>query len=490
MPRDLLTETKISKGAKPKEKEYLLGDGDGLFLRVRPTGAKDWLFKYKSSTGIKKIGLGSYPDRTLASAREEANRLRQQRTEGVDPVEAREEERTRQEAEMLERVKLEQQAALVMTMDELFESWDSSHGVTLDTHWRAVRRSHWRCHITPVLGHQKIDIAEKQPMLQRYDQMVREGKEETARRVLALLKQVVAWGIERQYVADDHPLGRLVLPKKQRSVRSDQLPENFDIQQYLTARGEEAVGNDLEDSLAGRALQFSELVTLLSDLLPKSTQALTGKHLMCLMLATGIRSSEAVRLRWQWIDIERRLMIIPAGSMKKRKMHHIHLSEYAIRQLDAMQAIRTGDFVFPAPRKENDHILRTNVGNDISSRQFYRAPDESNAKFEARLAKRMQCRRAKQDYDLYNLPGGKWTLYDLRRTVATRMEELGVERDIVARVLAHARPDAKTTGRYARHTHWEQRCKTLDLLGSALELCANGQLSLVDGGNVVQLKRA
>jgi integrase len=102
----------------------------------------------------------------------------------------------------------------------------------------------------------------------------------------------------------------------------------------------------------------------------------------------------------------------------------------------------------------------------------------------------MQCRRAKQDYDLYNLPGGKWTLYDLRRTVATRMEELGVERDMVARVLAHARPDAKTTGRYARHTHWEQRCKTLDLLGSALEHCENGQLPLVEGGNVVQLKRA
>ncbi|WP_374555093.1 hypothetical protein [Aquitalea pelogenes] len=109
---------------------------------------------------------------------------------------------------------------------------------------------------------------------------------------------------------------------------------------------------------------------------------------------------------------------------------------------------------------------------------------------EAHPAKRMKCCRAKQDYGLYNLPGGKWTFYDLRRTVATRMEELGIERDMVARVLVHARPDAKTTGRYARHTHWEQRCKTLDLLGSALELCANGQLSLVEGGNVVQLKRA
>lgn len=516
MATNLLTVTEI-KNAKlpPGKKEASLSDGGGLFvrLRLRSDGSIQKTFIFRLNDLRHTIGdadartLGGNGSITLQQARVESARLRPIR-KGDNPLAAkREAERAELEAqerlrlEDLERVRLAEAAAQAqahaerleaeaMSMDRLFEAWDASHGTTLDTHWRAVRRSHWRCHISPIVGSEKIQAADKQAILQHYDKMVREGKEETGRRALALLKQVIAWGVERQHVLDDHPLTRLIIPKKQRVIRADQLPENFDIQSYLSVRGNEAVGDDLEDSLAGRALQFSELVTLLSDLLPKSTQALTGRHLMRLMLATGIRSSEAVRLRWQWIDIDRRLMIIPAGSMKKRKMHHIHLSEYAVRQLDAMEAIRTGDFVFPAPRKENDHILRTNVGNDISSRQFYRAPDESLTKFEARLAKRMQCRRAKQDYDLYNLPGGKWTLYDLRRTVATRMEELGVERDMVARVLAHARPDAKTTGRYARHTHWEQRCKTLDLLGNALEHCESGQLPLVEGGNVVQLKRA
>ncbi|MFK5197097.1 integrase arm-type DNA-binding domain-containing protein, partial [Glaesserella parasuis] len=34
------------KEAKPKNKEYSLHDGDGLLLRIRPTGSKTWLFNY------------------------------------------------------------------------------------------------------------------------------------------------------------------------------------------------------------------------------------------------------------------------------------------------------------------------------------------------------------------------------------------------------------------------------------------------------------
>ncbi|AXK39317.1 tyrosine-type recombinase/integrase [Crenobacter cavernae] len=497
---------------KPRDKGEVLRDGGGLvgIVGVAKDGETVTVrFTYQYRDGVrrreKSCGVWTHDDRRdkvpgskgLAEIRTERDRLRALVKAGIDPIQQEEQERERQEQELAERQRAlvkqkeaERREGEAMTMDGLYELWDANHGATLEPHWRAVRRSHWRCHVSPVIGAHKVHHADKQPMLLHYDRMVRKGKEVTARRVLALLKQVIAWGVERQHVADDHPLTRLTIPKKQRTVRADQLPENFDIQQYLNARGDEAVGSDLEDSLAGRALPFAELVTLFNDRLPKATQAITGTHLMRLMLATGIRSSEAVRLRWQWIDLDRRLMIIPAGSMKKRKMHHIHLSSFAVRQLEEMRAIRTGDFVFPAPRKENDHILRTNVGNDISSRQFYRAADESDEAFAARLAKRMVCRRSRKDYDLYNLPGGKWTLYDLRRTVATRLEELGIERDMVGRVLAHAQPDAKTTGRYARHSHWEQRCKALDLLGVALDMCEAGELPLIEVDNVVRMRRA
>ncbi len=471
MSRNNLTDNAI-KNLKPAEKEYLVSDGDGLTLRVRPNGSKDWLFRYRTEGKIKKVGLGSYPDKTLASARSTADELRRFRADGKDPS-----------REVIAGVASRKREALSlhepesnMTMDDLYAAWFNDHGVTLERHWQDCRHSQWQCHISPAIGPKLIDQADRQSVLLRYGELVREGKEHTARKALSLLRQVVAWGVEREYVSDEHSLTRLTVPKTKRAIREDQRPENFSIEEYLQKNGGEIAEDDLEGGLSGRSLQFPELVTLLHGILPISSQAITGVHLMRFMLATGVRSSEATRLRWKWIDMNQRLAVFPAGSMKKSRMHHVHLSDFALRQLEAMQAIQKGDFVFPAPRKENAPILRTNVGCDISTRQFYREPDESDNAYAARLAKRMASRRARKEFDLYNLPGGKWTLYDLRRTVATRLEELGVEREMVAFVLAHARPDAKTTGRYARFSHWSDRCRVLDLLGEALAACECGKL--------------
>ncbi|MGB1848219.1 MAG: integrase arm-type DNA-binding domain-containing protein, partial [Pseudohongiellaceae bacterium] len=40
-----LTDTQI-RNAKPKSKEYNLADGQGLYLRVKPSGSKEWVFNY------------------------------------------------------------------------------------------------------------------------------------------------------------------------------------------------------------------------------------------------------------------------------------------------------------------------------------------------------------------------------------------------------------------------------------------------------------
>ena len=66
-----LTDTEV-KTAKPKAKEYNLADGRGLALRVKPTGTKTWIFNYQHPITKKRnnLGFGSYPDVTLARARE------------------------------------------------------------------------------------------------------------------------------------------------------------------------------------------------------------------------------------------------------------------------------------------------------------------------------------------------------------------------------------------------------------------------------------
>jgi len=65
-----LTNTEV-KSAKARDKEYTLSDGEGLQLRVRANGTKNWFLNYYRPHTKKRaiIGLGQYPNVSLADAR-------------------------------------------------------------------------------------------------------------------------------------------------------------------------------------------------------------------------------------------------------------------------------------------------------------------------------------------------------------------------------------------------------------------------------------
>ena len=58
-----------AKGAKPKQKDYTLTDGNGLYLRVWPNGKKVWLFQKKINGKIQKKTIGIFPDMGIKEAR-------------------------------------------------------------------------------------------------------------------------------------------------------------------------------------------------------------------------------------------------------------------------------------------------------------------------------------------------------------------------------------------------------------------------------------
>ena len=61
---------------KPREKRYSIADGNGLTLRVMPSGKKIWYLRTSSSSRVADKKLGEYPDMNLAQARQKARRLR------------------------------------------------------------------------------------------------------------------------------------------------------------------------------------------------------------------------------------------------------------------------------------------------------------------------------------------------------------------------------------------------------------------------------
>ena len=71
-----LNKDTVYRAAKPKEKDYSINDGGGLYLFVGEKGSKLWRFVYSFEGKRRKISFGAYPNTTLESARRKAKEAR------------------------------------------------------------------------------------------------------------------------------------------------------------------------------------------------------------------------------------------------------------------------------------------------------------------------------------------------------------------------------------------------------------------------------
>ena len=90
MPKRIapLSEMQV-RTAKPQTKQTTLFDGGGLYLLITPTGGKLWRLKYSFFGKEKLLALGSYPDTSLADARQRRDEARKQVANGLDPGEVK-----------------------------------------------------------------------------------------------------------------------------------------------------------------------------------------------------------------------------------------------------------------------------------------------------------------------------------------------------------------------------------------------------------------
>ncbi len=127
-----------------------------------------------------------------------------------------------------------------------------------------------------------------------------------------------------------------------------------------------------------------------------------------LLLLTGTRPKEVKAMEWSHIDNE--IWTIPGANSKNRRKHQLYLTDLARDEIHMLKQFPNGsDFVFPGLRPD-DHLKEFREGH-------------------LRL--------------LDHMAGERWTPRDLRRTVQTRMSEIGIRPDIVDRVLNHNVPGVR-----------------------------------------------
>ncbi|MDT4290691.1 Arm DNA-binding domain-containing protein [Methylomonas sp. MO1] len=121
-----LNKDTVYRSAKPKDKDYTINDGGGLFLFVGATGTKLWRFVYSFDGKRRKIAFGAYPDTTLENARRKAEEAREQIANSVDPGEIRKEAKAAKQLAKANEERVSEGLPILNSVADITRQWLAS----------------------------------------------------------------------------------------------------------------------------------------------------------------------------------------------------------------------------------------------------------------------------------------------------------------------------------------------------------------------------
>jgi len=272
-------------------------DDRGLYLQVRPSGAKSWMFRFQLNRKRHDVGFGSYPDVSLLDARDKREDAKRLIGRGINPI-------TRQ-----------QKAGDVPTFIEAAAAYITNHAPIWSNPKHTQQWSNTLAtYAYPVIGKIPVDEITTADMLEILTP-IWIAKQETAKRVRGRIESILA----ATFIAHNLPTGnnpaRLknhlehALPKKRVEVKHHESMPYTDVPEFMA---------DLmhRQGVAARALEFTIL--------------------------TAARTGEVIGARWD--EIEGDIWTIPAARYKTRKAHSIPLIPEALTLLKTIP--RDSQYIF------------------------------------------------------------------------------------------------------------------------------------------------
>ena len=304
-----LSEVKI-RNAKPRDKAFILTDGDGLFLLVTPSGGKLWRFRYYFDRKRKDIAFGTYPEIPLAGARQRRDEARRQLANGIDPGAVR---------KAIKAARNEAAANSFEIVAREFHGhkkdvWTEDHASTILTRMEKD--------IFPWIGAIPLTLVTAKDIKGVVDRVKSRGTIEAARRLLTIISQVFTYAISTDRANFNIAQGM-----------KGYLPPTSKTRKHMSA-----------------VTDPRELATLLRamDAYQGSFIAQCALKLLPLFFC---RPGELRHIEWSEVDFETEQINIPARKMKMRADHIIPLSSQAIAILKELYPLTGyGTFVFPSAR--------------------------------------------------------------------------------------------------------------------------------------------
>ncbi|HYW55761.1 MAG TPA: integrase arm-type DNA-binding domain-containing protein [Polaromonas sp.] len=404
------------KAAQPRDKEYMLSDGEGLYLRVRLNG-KVWIYRYKHAGQQAKLSFGPYPTVTLAVARRKARGEAEKRAGGIDPRDARREQLERDRVSRLN------------TFELMARAWHAQ--AHQDRQWSAgyaekVMR-HLELHIFPWLGTLIMEAIKPTELVRCLHRIKERGNLETAQRVREAVQHVF------QYAVD---VGALDPAKNFVNSRTGGLPAPR-ARHYPAITDPEKLGQLLRDIQGYKGHVITRAALQLSPMLFQ-------------------RPGQLRLADWEDINFEQAMWRCPPEKMKLR--------EWMKRDT------RTPAHLVPLPTQALE-ILRDIYPLTGPAGPIFRSMAKRSEASRHMSDNTINSALRTLGYDTREQITG----HGFRATARTLIRELlGWDREIIERHLAHV-SDEELGGSYDRTTFLDQRRKMIQLWADLLDDLAAGK---------------
>lgn len=344
-----LNDTKI-RSLKPSAKPFKVSDSHGLYLLVNPSGSRLWYLKYRVNGKESRLGLGAYPDVSLAYARQQRDGIRKLLTQNINPSQQRIADKAARSPEK--------------TFKHVALSWHKSNRTWSKNHASRLLAS-MNNHIFPVIGH--LPVAELKP-----------------RHFIDLLK-----GIEQK--------GLLEVAARTRQ-------HMYNIMWHAVHQGmiESNPASNLEGIIAAPVKRHYPALPL--ERLPELLSRIDGYHqgreltrlAVSLTLHVFIRSSELRFARWTEISFRNKIWTIPATrepipgvrySDRGTKMRTPHIVPLSHQTIDILKQIREisddQELLFPSIRNPSRPMSENTVNKALRLMEYNTKEDVCGHGFRA-----------------------------------------------------------------------------------------------------------
>jgi integrase len=293
-----LTDTKI-KTSKPKEKDYKLSDGQGLFLLVKTNGTKLWRFDFNFVSKRQTMSFGIYPEVSLKEAREKREKARENIKFFINPIESKS-----SNFELDTTFKFVADKWLDLQKDD----WSESNYTKIVGN--IVNNAY------PFLGNKNIKDISRKDILKLIERMEQRNATEYASRLLSNIQRIYKYAVTNEYVehniiADIDKRNSL---KKRKTENHPALTKKEDIKQLLKDIGRYGI-DFMADISTIYALKLAPYLAL--------------------------RPYNLRSLEWNEINFEKELIEIPKEKMKMDKDFVLPLSKAALQILKEIEKFKS-----------------------------------------------------------------------------------------------------------------------------------------------------